>query len=473
MAEANEKIVELHQLFMESAGVCTDTRKIVKDSLFFALKGASFNGNDFALQALEQGAKYAVVDNPALLERAGSSNSLILVDDVLSTLQALARYHRLRFHIPVLALTGTNGKTTTKELIAAVLRKRYNVLATEGNLNNHIGVPLTLLKLDKSVQAAVIEMGASAPGEIKRLVEIVCPTFGLITSIGKAHLMGFGSLDGVMQTKGELLDDLLAHRRIAFINVDNPYIAQMLAKRQELHYVPYGVVNDRAEILPCTLKNPTLRLSIPNPLYGYSEKTMLYPRPTESQTKNKRITVESRLIGSYNADNVLAALCVGTYFGIPLSEAADAVREYRPTNNRSQMVKGKSCTLIVDAYNANPTSMRASIENFAQMQFKKKILLLGDMLELGESSLEEHKEIIKLAISIAPEKIFLVGKEFEKAVASLAGEGCDKCADISHFQNVEGCIEALEKDSLTPDSTLLVKGSHGIHLEKILNSSLV
>ena len=346
MAEANEKIVELHQLFMESSGVCTDTRKIVKDSLFFALKGASFNGNDFALQALEQGAKYAVVDNSALLERAGSSNALILVDDVLSTLQALARYHRLRFHIPVLALTGTNGKTTTKELIAAVLRKRYNVLATEGNLNNHIGVPLTLLKLDKSVQAAVIEMGASSPGEIKRLVEIVCPTFGLITSIGKAHLMGFGSLDGVMQTKGELLDDLLAHRRIAFINVDNPYIAQMLAKRQELHYVPYGVVNDRAEILPCTLKNPTLRLSIPNPLYGYSEKTMLYPRPTESQTKNKRITVESRLIGSYNADNVLAALCVGTYFGIPLSEAADAVREYRPTNNRSQMVRARVALLL-------------------------------------------------------------------------------------------------------------------------------
>ena len=215
MAEANEKIVELHQLFMESAGVCTDTRKIVKDSLFFALKGASFNGNDFALQALEQGAKYAVVDNPALLERAGSSNALILVDDVLSPLPALARYHRLRFHIPVLALTGTNGKTTTKELIAAVLRKRYNVLATEGNLNNHIGVPLTLLKLDKSVQAAVIEMGASAPGEIKRLVEIVCPTFGLITSIGKAHLMGFGSLEGVMQTKGELMNDPPAHRRIA------------------------------------------------------------------------------------------------------------------------------------------------------------------------------------------------------------------------------------------------------------------
>lgn len=473
MIERDERIAELHTLFLESAGVCTDTRKIVENSLFFALRGASFNGNDFAAKALESGASYAVVDDPKVLEGAAEPERFILVENVLSTLQALAKYHRLKYHIPVLALTGTNGKTTTKELIAAVLRKRYNVLATAGNLNNHIGVPLTLLQMNDQTQVAVIEMGASAPGEIKALVEIVCPSFGLITSIGKAHLQGFGSLEGVMKTKGELLDDLQAHRRIAFINVDNPYIAQMAAKRQDLHYVPYGMINDRAEVLESSLENPFLRISIPNPLYGYSVKTMVHPKPKAAETKQKRIVVNTNLIGRYNADNVLAALCVGTYFGITLTEAAEAVADYSPVNNRSQMVKGSHNTLIVDAYNANPTSMKASLESFAKLDFPFKALLLGDMLELGDSSVEEHKEIIKLALSQNPQKIFLVGGEFAKASAELQDTVSDKNTEIINFQDIEHLLTYLSQGSQMQGFALLVKGSHGIHLEKILSSNLV
>ena len=349
----NLEIEELYSIYSgETSGVCTDTRNIIPGSMFFALRGETFNGNDFAQAAIEGGAAYAVVDEPAVEE--ASPEKVILVDDVLVALQQMARHHRRKFKIPVVALTGTNGKTTTKELIAACLRKKYNVIATEGNLNNHIGVPLTLLRINENTRAAVIEMGASNPGEIETLVKLVCPSFGLITNVGKAHLQGFGSLEGVVATKGELYDNLNEYRKIAFVNVDNPLLVQMASHRERMQMVPYGIKNDGARVVVDGDGSPFLTVVMPNPCYA----------AVEENGEPEWITIKTNLIGAYNADNVLAAMCVATHMDVSASDAVAAIQEYVPSNNRSQLVDTGMNKLVVDAYNANPTSMRAAIENF-------------------------------------------------------------------------------------------------------------
>lgn len=447
---------ELYKKFLETSGVCTDTRTINKGCMFFALRGETFNGNDFALKALEQGASFAVVDNPDVC----TDDRIILVDNVLETLQQLARYNRLKYRIPVIALTGTNGKTTTKELISAVLREKYEVVSTGGNFNNHIGVPLTLLRITDKTQIAVIEMGASAPGEIDMLVKIVCPTFGLITNVGKAHLLGFGSFEGVMKTKGELYDNLRDNKKIAFVNIDNPYLSKMAASRSELQIVPYGIKNDMAKILPNTPGDPYLKMSVPNPTFGSKGDTFY-------DSKKRDIAINTKLIGDYNADNILAAICVGVHFGIPLHLCIEAISNYTPSNNRSQMLIKGNNTLIVDAYNANPSSMKASLENFAKSDFKSKILILGDMLELGSDSILEHSKILNYALEIKPkpESIYLVGGEFAKAYDNLN----IKAKNIKLFKTVAELDNELRLDK-PANSTILIKGSHGIHLEKLIET---
>lgn len=451
----NLEIEEIYRIYSESTqGVCTDTRNIVPGSMFFALRGETFNGNDFVVNALDGGAAYAVADEPAV--EAADPERVILVESVLETLQQLARHHRRQFKIPVIALTGTNGKTTTKELIAACLRKKYNVVATEGNLNNHIGVPLTLFRINSETQAAVIEMGASNPGEIASLVKLACPSFGLITNVGKAHLQGFGSFEGVMATKGELYDNLNEYRKIAFVNVDNPYLVQMAAARERLQLVPYGTSNDGARIV-IEDGSPFLTMMVSNPCYT----------AVEENGEPEWFTVRTNLIGSYNSDNVLAALCVATYMNVPATDAVAAIEGYVPSNNRSQLTKTERNSLVVDAYNANPTSMKAAIENFAQLSMPSKVLVLGDMLELGKDSLMEHIGVVKLAADKGFEHIYLVGGEFAQAVAAAQGdlhgiqvylfEDSIKLRDHFNEKPLSGC-------------SVLIKGSRGKRLERIIEA---
>jgi UDP-N-acetylmuramoyl-tripeptide--D-alanyl-D-alanine ligase len=440
----NLQIEEIYELYTQTAGVCTDTRNILQGGMFFALKGETFNGNAFAVAALEGGAAYAVVDEPQVEEAA--PERIILVEDVLVALQQMARHHRKQFRIPVVALTGTNGKTTTKELVAACLAKKYNVVATQGNLNNHIGVPLTLLRLNAETQAAVIEMGASNPGEIETLVKLVCPSFGLITNVGKAHLQGFGSLEGVMATKGELYDNLAEHRKIAFVNVDNPLLVQMAAKRQRMQIVPYGVNNNCAKVVVDEGGSPFLSMVIPNPCIT----------DVKENGASEWLAVKTNLIGAYNADNVLAALCISSYLDVETADAIAAIAEYVPSNNRSQLTETGRNSLIVDAYNANPTSMRASIENFASLNLPAKMLILGDMRELGADSETEHQKIIDLLNEKGLLNVFLVGECFAKTQHSFAS-----------FSNVEELSKYIKKRPIS-GQTILIKGSNGIKLNSII-----
>lgn len=449
----NLQIEEIYELYSHTSGVCTDTRNIVGGGMFFALKGETFNGNRFAQAALDAGAAYAVVDEQEVEE--SNPEKFVLVEDVLVALQQVARYHRKQFRIPVIALTGTNGKTTTKELIAACLRTKYNVVATEGNLNNHIGVPLTLLRLGSDTQAAVIEMGASNPGEISTLMRIACPSFGLVTNVGKAHLQGFGSLEGVMATKGELYDDLQEHRKIAFVNIDNPLLMKMAAQRQKLQIVPYGINNDGAKVIVDEGGSPFLKMMIPNPSYT----------SVNEEGKPEWITVATNLIGVYNSDNVLAALCVSSYMDVPAEDAVAAIGGYHPSNNRSQLARTASNSLIIDAYNANPTSLRAALENFAALKMPCKVLMLGDMLELGADSLQEHKGILALALEKGFERIFLVGGEFAAAAAQL--EGKLQGADVQLFEDSLQLQQQLKEKPLSGCS-VLIKGSRGKRLERVI-----
>ena len=451
----NLQIEEIYGLYTQTAGVCTDTRNILQGGMFFALKGETFNGNAFAVAALEGGAAYAVVDEPQVEEAA--PERIILVEDVLVALQQMARHHRKQFRIPVVALTGTNGKTTTKELVAACLAKKYNVVATQGNLNNHIGVPLTLLRLNAETQAAVIEMGASNPGEIETLVKLVCPSFGLITNVGKAHLQGFGSLEGVMATKGELYDNLAEHRKIAFVNVDNPLLVQMAAKRQRMQIVPYGVNNNCAKVVVDEGGSPFLSMVIPNPCIT----------DVKENGASEWLAVKTNLIGAYNADNVLAALCISSYLDVETADAIAAIAEYVPSNNRSQLTETGRNSLIVDAYNANPTSMRASIENFASLNMPHKVLMLGDMLELGADSVQEHKGILSLAAGCNFEKIYLVGKEFAAAYGQLQGTPDSFGAEL--FEDSIQLQEHLKEKPLSGCS-ILIKGSRGKRLERVIEA---
>ena len=444
-------IPEIYKLFNSCNGVTTDTRTLKGGEMFFALKGENFDGNEYALKALEAGAAYAVVNTSAEVASVDDQR-LIKVEDTLKALQELARWHRSMTFVggrplPVVALTGTNGKTTTKELVRQVLSAKYNVTATEGNLNNSIGVPLTLLKISPATEIAVVEMGASHPGDIKGLVDIALPNFGLITNVGKAHLLGFGSFEGVKATKGELYDYLRRTSDKVFLNVDNPHLCQMASERNlqsdpERPYslvLPYGLSLMGAEVLPSDAEHPFLRIKLQDRI------------------------VNTNLVGSYNADNVMAAIAVGQHFGVSLEDAITAVEAYVPSNNRSQMTRTEKNTLIVDAYNANPTSMEAALNNFASVIAECKVAMLGDMLELGDESVAEHVQVVRKAISASLDSVMFVGGEFAKAVASegVASESI-RCFDTS--QNL---ADWLAENPIT-GAAVLIKGSRGTRMEKVI-----
>lgn len=464
---------ELYKIFKECGSVETDSRKIKGGELFFALRGENFDGNEFALKALDAGAAYAVV---AAESKAASVDSprIIPVHDTLKALQELARYHRSMTFVdgrplPVIGLTGTNGKTTTKELIKAVLSVHYNVTATDGNLNNSIGVPLSLLKINSDTQIAVIEMGASHSGDIAELVSVALPNYGLITNVGKAHLEGFGSFEGVMKTKGELYDYIQRTADKVFLNVDNPYLCRMASERPDLRTVPYGVSYQHAEILPVTPSQPFLRMRIPvaaEPLSGT-------PAPGTSYSAGSgTVEIDSSLVGAYNADNVMAAIAVGKEFGISVEEAAEAIRAYRPSNSRSQMVKTMSNVLVVDAYNANPSSMMAALSNFRSMSAGHKAVMLGDMLELGKDSVNEHLSVLREASFIGAD-VYVVGSEFGRAIdILLADRGTSRFSAASghalmHFDSSDALAGWLGKHPLE-NTLVLVKGSRGTRMEKVL-----
>ena len=425
------ELKDLYDIFLQHPTITTDSRDVPENSMFFALKGETFDGNAYAKAALEQGAAYAVIDEKEYAEEG--NEGLILVEDVLTTLQQLAKYHRVHLGTPIIGITGTNGKTTTKELIATVLKKKYNVLYTQGNFNNHIGVPKTLLQLKKEHDIAVIEMGANHPGEIKTLVEIVLPDFGIITNVGKAHLLGFGSFEGVIRTKGELYDFLRAIQGTAFINNDNPYL-QGISKGLKL--VKYGQqeADDllvKGELVEC------------NPFLKFQWRHL-------STVNCQLSTVQTHLIGSYNLDNALAAACIGTYFEVPANDISAALEAYTPSNNRSQLTITQDNKLVVDAYNANPTSMRAALDNFRLIKSEHKMCILGQMGELGEVSDEEHQKVIDLIGEGGFEQVWLVGENFAKT---------SHPANYRLFANVEEVKTAIATQK-PKGFLILIKGSN-------------
>ena len=429
---------ELYELFLQHPTITTDSRDVPEGSMFFALKGDTFDGNAYAISALEKGAAYAVIDEKEYAKE--SNDRLILVEDVLTTLQQLAKYHRVHLGTPIIGITGTNGKTTTKELISAVLKKKYNVLYTQGNFNNHIGVPKTLLQLTKEHDIAVIEMGANHPGEIKTLVEIVLPDFGIITNVGKAHLLGFGSFEGVIRTKGELYDFLRTIQGTAFINNDNPHL---LGISNGLKLVKYGQ-KDAKDLL---VKGELVEC---NPFLKFEWQTSSTLTPQLSTVNCQRSTVQTRLIGSYNLDNALAAACIGTFFNVPATDISAALEEYTPSNNRSQLTITQDNKLVVDAYNANPTSMRAALDNFRLIKAEHKMCILGQMGELGDVSEEEHQKVIDLLGDCGFEKVWLVGENFAKTAHP---------AHYRLFANVEEVKAAIATEK--PQGYLiLIKGSN-------------
>ena len=446
------EIISIYNKFKQCGVVTTDSRTLRGGEMFFALKGENFDGNEYALKALEAGAAYAVVNMDS---SAGAIDDprLIKVEDTLKTLQELARWHRSMTIVDgkpltVIALTGTNGKTTTKELIREVLSVKYRVTATEGNLNNSIGVPLTLLKINSETQLAVVEMGASHPGDIKELVDIALPNYGLITNVGKAHLLGFGSFEGVKATKGELYDYLRRTADRAFINVDNPHLCQMASERNMQHdtersyslLLPYGLDYQGAEVLASDAEHPFLRIRLDGTV------------------------IETNLVGSYNADNVMAAIAVGKQFGVSFEEAVAAISAYVPANKRSQMTKTERNTLIVDAYNANPTSMAAALDNFSNVSAEQKVALLGDMLELGSESLSEHVTAIRSACSRGLSMICFVGKEFQAASAEVPA---DMLANARFFATSDELAAFLGENPLS-GAVVLIKGSRGTRMENVI-----
>ena len=428
---------DLYQKYLACGGrVTTDSRAIAGGEIFFALRGENFDGNDYAAKALESGAAWAVVNDDAELP---ADARFIRVADPLQTLRDLAIWHRTHVRdgkLPVLGLTGTNGKTTTKNLIAAVLAKKYRVTATKGNLNNDIGVPLSLLSITPDTEIAVIEMGANHPDDIAKLVRVSQPDYGLITNVGRAHLLGFGSFEGVKAAKGELYKWLGSHRgSVIFLNEDDPDLREMAAK-QPCHTFGYGIAAQGAQILPATPGEPFLRIQLGAEL------------------------IRTQLVGAYNATNVLAALAVGDYFGVPRADAIAAIAEFAPDNNRSQMVRTQANTLIVDAYNANPSSMRAALDNFRHVQAPRKLALLGDMRELGEESLAEHQKVVRqLRGDGLP--ACLVGEEFRRALESL------EPGDEPWFADSAALAAHLAAHPVR-DAVVLVKGSRGIQMEKVL-----
>ena len=427
------EISELYTLFLASEGVNTDTRTIRPGEIFVALKGENFDGNAYAAQALENGAAYAVVNDYA----EGDDPRLIRFPDTLQALKELAACHRKHLDIPVIGLTGTNGKTTTKELIREVLATHFTVAATQGNLNNDIGVPRTVLSIGADADIAVVEMGANHPDDISALTWVSQPDYGLITNVGKAHLLGFGSFEGVKKAKGQLYDWLSEHDGQAFVNVDDDNLYEMAVSRP-LSIIPYGVAGEDAEILPTSAENPFLRMSIGGEV------------------------LETKLVGAYNAANVMAALAVGRQFGIPLKDGLAAIAAYTPSNNRSQMTRTERNVIIEDAYNANPSSMAAALDNFALLQSDCKIVMLGDMRELGEDSVKEHVKILKKLDDCGLTHACLVGDEFRKAL-----EETGTPEYVKWFATSDDLAAALAERPLT-GATVLVKGSNSMRMGKVI-----
>ena len=427
-------IEQLYTIFSLHPFISTDTRKIKKGSLFFALKGENFDGNKFAQDALNKGAAYAVIDDSSLKNKLNH----IHVDDVLSCLQQLANHHRNQLSAKIIGITGTNGKTTTKELIAAVLQQKYNCSFTQGNLNNHIGVPLTLLAMTEATEIGVVEMGANHLGEIAELCQIAEPDFGLITNVGKAHLEGFGSFEGVVKTKSELYQFLAKRNKACFINCDNKILLEQATGLAQL-------------------------------TYGTTEKAQLKGSPEES---GYTITVKalfpkgwlylkSNLIGNYNFENILAAARIGIEFQVDPLNIQKAIANYLPSNNRSQLITKGTSRIIMDSYNANPTSMKAALMNFFEFNHSQKIVILGDMLELGKDSKPEHQKIVDLLEEQDLESILLVGSHFCETKTTTK---------TKKFEHVELLNTYLDKSKLSDGKLILIKGSRGIQLEKTLDS---
>lgn len=426
---AYTSLEELYSLFQSHSVITTDTRHCPEGSLFFALRGERFDGNAFAQQALQAGCAFAVVDDPAV----GGDERLLHVPDVLTTLQQLAALHRRTLGTPIVQITGTNGKTTTKELTAAVLARKFDLLCTQGNFNNHIGVPKTLLQLRPHHQMAVIETGANHPGEIALLTDLVQPECGLITNVGMAHLEGFGSFEGVMRTKGELYD-YLRHKPggFIFLHADNEHLCRMAGSLPAVRYgLPGHNCYTEGEVLDCT---PFLRLRFRTQGGAWHE-------------------VQTHLIGAYNVANVLAAAAVGAHFGVPDVDIAEALAAYEPTNNRSEWMRTQRNELIVDAYNANPTSMKAALDNFALIAHDHKMAILGEMRELGTASDEAHRAVAAQAASLHCEEVWLVGEAFR---AHAAG--------ARWFPSVAEVKAALEAEGAPTGRLILVKGSNGTRL---------
>ena len=422
-------IAKLYQLFLQHPGITTDTRKIIPGDIFFALKGPNFNGNNFARQALNAGADYVIVDD----KMGFKDERIIETEDVLLTLQQLAKHHREQFKIPFIAITGSNGKTTTKELVNTVLSSTYITYTTQGNLNNHIGIPLTLLKIKNDAEIAVVEMGANNPKEIEGYCEYVMPTHGLITNFGKAHLEGFGSIEGVIKAKSELFNYIKTNNGTVFINADDEAMIKMSEGIKNI--ITYGTSTGyvKGKISDST---SFLQISI------YAD--------------NKIENINTRLVGEYNLPNVLAAFTIGKYFNVPAGKIKNALEEYIPSNSRSQMIKQNTNTIILDAYNANPASMKAAIENFAKMEGDKKVLMLGGMMELGKESTYEHEQLLKLIDKYHWEKVVLVGSHFK-----------DIDTNYIKFDTAAAAGKWLKEQGLT-NTQILIKGSRSMQMEKVL-----
>lgn len=425
----------IHDVFLSSTGVTTDTRKLNKGNIFFALKGTNFNANEFALKAIEQGCIAAIVDE----QQYANSNGIYLVKDVLTALQQLANYHRNTYNIPVLAITGSNGKTTNKELINSVLSTQFNTLATIGNLNNHIGVPLTLLRLNKEHEIAIIEMGANHQGEINLLCEIANPTHGYITNIGKAHLEGFGGIEGVKKGKTEMYRFIQQKHAEIFVNGDDPVLHELAEGNNK---ITFGTTKLYDTIGKDFTVNEMVELKFTN---RYGEKDWL-----------KLPLVKTNIVGRYNFINCLAAACIGHYFKVSDEKIKLGIESYVPDNNRSQLVQTASNQLLLDAYNANPNSMKAAIENFSKFKAENKWLILGDMFELGEYSNKEHELIVNLLKSFNLNNTILVGAEFSGI----------KNNHFKSFKTTDEAKNFLIENKIT-NSTILIKGSRGMKMETL------
>ncbi|MBW2962714.1 UDP-N-acetylmuramoyl-tripeptide--D-alanyl-D-alanine ligase [Mesonia aestuariivivens] len=423
-----KELNHIHQLFLESTGICTDTRKLEKRNIYIALKGENFNGNNFALKALKNGASHVIVDDD--ITPTPEESRIIKVKNTLSTLQNLAAYHRKYLNIPIISITGSNGKTTTKELINVVLTEKYKTVCTQGNLNNHIGVPLTLLAMNKQTELGVVEMGANHQGEIKKLCEIAQPDYGYITNFGKAHLEGFGGFEGVIKGKSELYQYLIKHQKTIFINADDEI---QVEKSKGCEIVSFSEGKHASQQITFLKADPFVKIS------------------TEDNEIN------SQLIGTYNAKNIAAAICIGKHFHVSSEAIKNAIEEYTPNNNRSQIITKNTNNIILDAYNANPTSMKAALENLEKLEAEQKMVILGDMFEVGDTSAQEHQEVINELEKLNFKNMYVCGKAFYHCNTKKTRK----------FEDFNALKTQLETENFE-NTTILIKGSRGMALERIV-----